>query len=490
MIGNFWVIASLFAQGTNIPIAILPNGLMQQKVQNPVVINTTGINSLFALDALQTPNIPQMGPQSQLNAKRFWFRKFTNDKKLEWNISVPKAGYYYVTFLINSKPGNQIKITGPKNKLIFSAKEGGWQRTESTDLIQLPAGLCSIGLELVGEKDTIDIKSIELTNAAEKKNIEKRIAAFKGDPTWMKEAGYGIMTQVGGWAYPPKGDKKPWPGFAENFNVVSFVDKMRDMGAKYIVWSATWSDYLFPAPIKAIAEILPNRVSKRDLIGELIKECHKYDIKVMLYYHLGHDHKEVLLAKGWEDSSTQDYVSRQRWLDREIKIFTEIGKRYGKGLDAFFLDDGCVWYPAEFEKLGAALKTGNPKRVICYNPWIGPSITPFQDFYCGEGFDGKETPYKINDGYILEGPQKGLQLFGCFVFDGPNWGVDKANVAVRAPRNWTADRVIEMTKRMEKERYSVAVNLLMYEDGTIGEESYKILKEAAQKLKRGKWANQ
>ena len=226
------------------------------------------------------------------------------------------------------------------------------------------------------------------------------------------------------------------------------------------------------------------------MIGELIKECHKYDIKVMLYYHLGHDHKEVLLAKGWEDSSTQDYVSRQRWLDREIKIFTEIGKRYGKGLDAFFLDDGCVWYPAEFEKLGAALKTGNPKRVICYNPWIGPSITPFQDFYCGEGFDGKETPYKINDGYILEGPQKGLQLFGCFVFDGPNWGVDKANVAVRAPRNWTADRVIEMTKRMEKERYSVAVNLLMYEDGTIGEESYKILKEAAQKLKRGKWANQ
>ena len=122
MIGNFWVIASLFAQGTNIPIAILPNGLMQQKVQNPVVINTTGINSLFALDALQTPNIPQMGPQSQLNAKRFWFRKFTNDKKLEWNISVPKAGYYYVTFLINSKPGNQIKITGPKNKLIFVSR--------------------------------------------------------------------------------------------------------------------------------------------------------------------------------------------------------------------------------------------------------------------------------------------------------------------------------------------------------------------------------
>ena len=89
-------------------------------------------------------------------------------------------------------------------------------------------------------------------------------------------------------------------GFAEDFDVKAFVDKVRDMGGKYIVWSATWSDYLFPAPIKAIAEVLPDRVSKRDLIGDLIKECHKYNIRVMLYYHLGHDSKEVLLAKGWK----------------------------------------------------------------------------------------------------------------------------------------------------------------------------------------------
>lgn len=40
-------------------------------------------------------------------------------------------------------------------------------------------------------------------------------------------------------AYPPKGDIKPWPGFAEDFDVKAFVDKVRDMGGKYIVWSAT-----------------------------------------------------------------------------------------------------------------------------------------------------------------------------------------------------------------------------------------------------------
>lgn len=485
----FYSSLSIIAQSPNNGPDILSDGLTRQKVQNPIVIHPKTINQLFAPDAMQTPGIAQFGPQSQLNAKRFWLRKFTSDKKLKWNISVPKAGSYYVDFLINSKPGTQIKVAGPKNSFVFVPVEKGWQRTQSEDILQLPAGASSISLQLVDAKDTIDIKSIELINAEEKTNIEKRILAFKGDASWLKDAGYGIMTQVGGWAYPPKGDKKPWPGFAEDFDVKAFVNKVRDMGAKYIVWSATWSDYLFPAPIKAIAEVLPDRVSKRDLIGDLIKECHKYNIRVMLYYHLGHDHKDVLLAKGWKDSTEQDFASRRKWLGREMKIFTEIGKRYGKGLDAIFLDDGCVWYPADFEKLGATLKTGNPKRLICYNPWVGPNLTPFQDFYCGEGFNGKKTDYKIDNGIISKGPQKGLQLFGNSIFDGPNWGINSPNVVIRSPQNWTSDKIIEMTQRLEKEHYSVALNLLVYEDGTIGEESYKMLKAAAMKLKRGKWAH-
>lgn len=465
------------------------NGLTRQKMQDPVVVNPKTITQLFALDAMQTPGILQFGPQGQLNAKRFWLQHFTGNKKLAWNVDVPKAGSYYIDFLLNSKPGTKIMVSGSSNSLVFVVVEKGWQREQSSNTLQLPAGRSTISLQLYGEKDTIDIKSIELINAAEKANIDKRIKAFKGDATWMKDAGYGIITQVGGWAYPPKGDKKPWPGFAEDFDVKAFVDKVRDMGGKYLVWSATWSDFLFPAPNKAIAEVLPQRVSKKDLLGDLMKECHKYDISVMLYYHLGHDHKDVLLAKGWKDSMSEDYLSRKIWIDREMKIFKEMGRRYGKNLDAIFLDDGVVWYPAEFEKLGAALKTGNKQRLICYNPWIVANLTPFQDFYCGEGFDGKKTPYKIEDGLITEGPQKGLQLFGNFIFDGPDWGINKPNVVIKPPVGWSADKIVEMTRRLERERYSVALNLLVYEDGTVGDEGYTMLKEVAIKLKRGRWAN-
>lgn len=480
---GFCIYSGLFAQ---MQTKVDTSGLTPQKMQNPVAINPKTINELMAMDAMQTPGITQFGPQGKLNAKRFWLSHFTNDKRIAWNIDIPKTGNYLIYFQLRSKPGTRIKVTGPMNSVAFSPVEKGWQRSLAKSHLQLPAGRVTIGLKLEGMQDTIDIKSIELINTAENTNIEKRIQAFKGDANWMKNAGYGIMTQVGGWAYPETGDKKPWPGFAEDFDVKAFVSKVRDMGGKYIVWSATWSDYLFPAPIEAIAEVLPNRVSKRDLIGDLIKECQKYNIKVMLYYHLGHDHKDVLLAKEWVDASEETYASRQKWLNREMKIFKEMGNRYGKGLDAIFLDDGCVWYPADFEKLGAALKTGNPKRLICYNPWIAPSLTPFQDFYCGEGFDGKETPFKLQDGLITEGPQKGLQLFGNFIFDGPDWGINKPDIKIRPPRGWTSDKIVAMTQRLQKERYSVAINLLVYEDGSIGPESYRMLKEAAEKIGREK----
>ncbi|WP_183558572.1 alpha-L-fucosidase [Mucilaginibacter sp. SP1R1] len=475
--------------GAQTNISVITPALTKQKMQTPVIINPKVINQLFAPDAARSPGIKEFGPESNLNAKRFWLTQFNKRDLLRWQVKVNKSGAYLVDFLVNAKKGTRVTVSGASSQIVFTAGETGWQRSQAVDALQLSAGISSITMQLADTASPIDIKSIELIYKAENANIEKRVQDFKGDPTWMKDAGYGIMTQVGGWAYPKNGDKKPWPGFAEDFDVKSFVDKIRDMGGKYLVWSATWSDYLFPAPIKAIAEVLPNRVSKRDMLGDLIKECKKYNIRVMLYYHLGHDHKDVLLAKGWKDSTEEGYNTRQVWLNREAKIFTEIGQRYGKGLDAIFLDDGCVWYPADFEKLGAALKTGNPQRLICYNPWIGPSLTPFQDFYCGEGFDGKQTPYEIRDGLIIKGLQRGQQLFGNFIFDGPGWGINKPNTIIRPPRNWTTDGIVDMTRRLQKERYSVALNLLVYEDGSIDQESYNMLKEVAQKLKRGKWAD-
>jgi hypothetical protein len=278
-----------------------------------------------------------------------------------------------------------------------------------------------------------------------------------------------------------------WPGIAENFDAEAFVQRVHEMGGKFLLWSATWTTYYFPAPIKSIEEIMPDRISKRDLIGDLIKACKKRNIRFIMYYHLGHDEEIVLKAKGWESDWYKKGRDLTDWLNLEIRIFTEIGTRYGTGLDAIFLDDACTWYPADFEKLGAALKAGNPDRVICYNPWIAALHTPFQDFYCGEGFDGTNTPWPIKDGVFTAGPQKGLQVWGNFIFDGPGWGIKEPNIKIRAPEKWSVEKLINLTRRVEEQQFSVALNLLIYEDGTLGKESYEMLRAVAKELKRGYW---
>jgi hypothetical protein len=457
-----------------------------QKMQDPVILNPRTINCLLAGDAMRTPGIPEREADSNLKAKHYWLEGFGGDMKAAWNLFTDQPGDYRLTLIVDCPLGTEITVIGPNNNIVIVAQENGWQRAVSKDFLKFNSGISIIIVQV--KKDSINFKGIDMINAAEEQNISDRILNFKGDVSWLKNAGYGIMVQGGGWAYPQHGDKKPWPGFAEDFDAKTFVNKVYEMGGKYLVWSATWIDYLFPAPINAIKDVLPDRVSKRDLIGDLITECSKHNIRFMMYYHLGHGSKEVLLAKGWKDSLEQDFPARTKWLDLEAKIFREIGQRYGTGLDAIFLDDGCTWYPADFEKLGAALKTGNPRRIICYNPWILPSLTPFQDFWCGEGFTGETTPYPLADGLVIHGPQKDMQLFGNFVFDGPDWGIYRPNTIIQDPI-FTTDQIVRMTQRLEKERYSVAINLLLYEDGSINQMSYEVLKNAAMQLNRGKWTN-
>ena len=145
------------------------------------------------------------------------------------------------------------------------------------------------------------------------------------------------------------------------------------------------------------------------------------------------------------------------------------------------IDDGMVYYPAPFERLGKALKTGNPDRVIAYNSWILPRFTEFQDFFFGEGnekgLDGAGP--KGGDGIVDHGPQKGLQGFACFVMDGPDWGIYQPETVISQPV-YSKEKIEVLVRNAIDRRLAISFNLLMYEDGSVSPASLEMMKYVKQ----------
>ena len=82
--------------------------------------------------------------------------------------------------------------------------------------------------------------SLELVNASALKNLNARVRSFRSSTKWFADAKYGVFLQWGEWGYPPHGDKKKWPRMIDDFDVEKFAATMQDIGAGYVIWSATW----------------------------------------------------------------------------------------------------------------------------------------------------------------------------------------------------------------------------------------------------------
>jgi hypothetical protein len=141
------------------------------------------------------------------------------------------------------------------------------------------------------------------------------------------------------------------------------------------------------------------------------------------------------------------------------------------------IDDGMIYYPGPFERMGKALKTGNPERLIAYNSWILPRFTEFQDFFFGEGNEkGIEgAGPRGGNGIVAEGMQKGLQGFACFIMDGPDWGIYKPETIIKPPV-FTKDQIEQLVLNAMERKLAMSFNLLMYEDGSVSPASLEMMK--------------
>ena len=450
-----------------------PQGIDQEQYP-PVQIKSNDITVLMSDRAKIHGGMKYYPHNGEYHLKRFWVQNWTNaDESFEWTVEAPQNGMYKVDILIAGAPGVKVEIAGPGNKIICTLQENGWDKLAMPGELELRKGKNIVTVKTL-EAASLKLKSLELINSADKSKIENRIKEFRSDTKWMADAGYGLMFQWGEWGYPQHGPRKEWPKMIDDFNVESFADMCAEVGAGYVVWSATWMTYYFPAPIKAIDNILPGRTCSRDLIGELADALNKRGIKMILYYHLGHG---TNVNAEWWKRNWVSHESTTKFFENFCAITTEVGTRYGKKLAGWMIDDGMIYYPGPFEHMGKALKTGNPDRLISYNSWVLPRFTDFQDFFLGEGNeDGNDgSGPKGGDGIIAKGPQKGLQGFACFVLDGPDWGLYKAETKINPPR-FTRDQIKELVNNALERKIAMSFNLLMYEDGSVSPESLDIMK--------------
>ncbi|NQT51448.1 alpha-L-fucosidase [bacterium] len=399
------------------------------------------------------------------------------EDSFQWTVEAPAAAAYEVSVLAQGTAGAEAEIVGETGRLLFHLPKG-WDKLALPQPLLLPEGRSTITLRLL-KPDDAKLKSLGLACVSARAGTQRRITELRAPTRWLREAKYGLMFQWGAWGYPQHGPAKPWPKMIEDFDVAAFARMVESTGAGYVIWSVTWRTYHFPAPIKAIDRILPGRTSPRDLVGELADALAKRGIKLMLYYHEGHPDKEWW-ERNWDPA---DPDRKERFVNNLCAVLTEVGQRYRAKVAGWFFDDGMLFYPAPFEQITRAAKTGHPARLVSYNSWVLPRLTEFQEVFMGEGFGGSAATAVGSDGIFPDGPQRGLFAHGMLILDGPDWGIFQPDTTINRPV-FTPEEAVGLVSRAAERGQTLSFNLLMYEDGAVSSESLAVMR-AVRKAIRG-----
>ncbi|MEX2961120.1 alpha-L-fucosidase [Microbulbifer sp. TYP-18] len=450
---------------------------------NPIVIDqlktTDNVTYLMAAAAAR-PDTTSV--QSYGQPKHAWLQSVDNTEYLDWTIQTGNGENFHVTTLVSASAGESFKleILGTSNSLSYTLTSAGWQRHDS-GTIYIPAGTNTLRFTRTSNNGDIHIKSLELIAQADMQDYLNRVTAFKSDTSKLSNARYGLMFQYGAWGYPQSGSAKSIDDQAADFNVPAFVQQVKNMGAEYVIWSATWWTYEFNAPISAVDSLLghSNRTSGRDLINDIATALDAEGIDFYLYYHTGQDSHLGYNSTDWwqlqnwpSEFRATGAGDRTTFFNNWKTVISAIGNRYGNLLDGWFFDDGLVYYPAPFESLGAAAKAGNPDRLISYNPWIVAHYTDFEDVSFGEHCKSSGAPVGGSGLYTSTGDSG---LYGHCMWRMENdWGIRSANQSIGSP-NYTVASATAKVQSDSSRKVPTSFNLMMYEDGTMSQASVDVL---------------
>jgi hypothetical protein len=466
-----------------LPLSAMADTNVEQAGDNPIVIDQSAIiDNIVHLMAAGSEHNSGLSVRKAY-PKHYYVTNFddnTNDYMM-WTLSVPSAGNYSVAALLNTDTNVPLKLSleGTFISVYKTTQNIGWDKLEMGN-IYLPSG--TVTLKLVRNsaiEGNIEIKSLELINTNDIAAYDARVASYKKDMTWLSDSTYGLMFQFGAWGYPETGDRKSLEQGAADFDVTKFVSMVKDTGAGYVIWSMSWWNYWVQAPITAIDDIMGDSslTASRDLLGDVAQALQDEGIRFMIYYHQGLQQEPTWAAKQnfpgeFDDTGTGD---RTTFFNNWKSVVSDIGARYGENLDGWFFDDGAAYYPAPFESMAEAARTGNANRLISYNNINAVRYTDFQDMTFGESEHG-DVKYgsaeEGSDGIYTEGPLKGLLQHSMFKMEN-GWGINAPDQEINT--SISTSYAVAIAQEADDRNIPLSFNMKMYEDGTVSQDSLDVL---------------
>lgn len=427
------------------------------------------------------------------------------DDTLRWTVTVHESGLYRVAVMYHpgrdDNLGSKIIVTSADstaNCLVHAVKTGIWiggtqdrpsfKRGWLQSSLKLHAGSNSITLHVIPNarqvelanldmahpvlgwpKRSLHVEGIEIVRNSVLPVMERDAQRLKSSTDWMVQGKYGLFIHWVPESYPLFGTTPAWQRYqnaVDEFDVDAFAKMVSETGAAWVVFTTTHGKFYFPGPLHAMDQLLPGRTCKRDLIGEIADALAKWHIRLMLYFHPGPGPSE---DQDWAKVAGISPLDDQKNIRVMLRMYREIGERYGNRLAGWFIDggDAYYWRNFPFHDLTVNLKAGNPSRVVTYFQWLFPTLSPYAGDFISDvvDFGAPLAPPFPREWFLPGAPYADLAPQYNFTLE-DEWYPDKPMNGKWAPPIYPKEMLVDYFKSMAQAKWPLTINIVITQDVT------------------------
>ena len=236
------------------------------------------------------------------------------------------------------------------------------------------------------------------------------------DTDWFKDAHYGVFMH-----FLP-GDAKGL-ALVKDFDVEALADQLESMGAKYFVITLGQNSGYFNSPNATYEKFTGyapgERCATRDLPLDLYRALQPKGIRLMLYLPCQAPNGDARAQKSFGlPEGARDQPIDPTFADKWSQVIQEWSDRYDDKVSGWWFDGGYEhvhFGEAIATRYAAAVKHGNPKAIVTFNPGVKVvRWTQAEDYTAGELNEPMQT---IPAQRWLEGSQ-----WHALTYLGDTWG--------------------------------------------------------------------